>query len=71
MPEILAGVTWTLMEGAQRWEDGDLPEDNMTRRTAMAFHKFIVSVVRDRRALLIVAALGFCGCVVVGPRAGA
>jgi hypothetical protein len=34
----------------------------------MAFHKFIVSVVRSRRALLIVGALGFCGCVVVGPR---
>ena len=34
----------------------------------MAFHKLIVSVVRCRRALLILGALGFCGCVVVGPR---
>jgi hypothetical protein len=34
----------------------------------MAFRKFIVSVVRGRTALLIAGALGFCGCVVVGPR---
>jgi hypothetical protein len=34
----------------------------------MAIHEFIVSVVRARIALLIVGALSFCGCAVIGPR---
>jgi hypothetical protein len=34
----------------------------------MAFEEFIVSVVRARSAFLVVSALGFCGCAVVGPQ---
>ena len=34
----------------------------------MTFHEFIVSVVRVRTALLVVGALGLCGCAVVGPQ---
>jgi hypothetical protein len=34
----------------------------------MVFHEFIVSVVSGRRALLVLGALGFCGCAVIGPR---
>jgi len=34
----------------------------------MAFHEFIVSVVRARSALLVAGLLGLCGCAVVGPQ---
>jgi len=37
-------------------------------RMGMAFHEFIVSVVRARSALLAVIALGLCGCATVGPQ---
>ena len=37
-------------------------------RMGMAFHEFIVSVVRTRSALLAVIALGLCGCATVGPQ---
>ncbi len=37
-------------------------------RTAMAFHEFMISLVRVRSTLLVVVALGFCGCAVVGPQ---
>ena len=35
---------------------------------AMIFRAFIVRLVRTRSALLIVGALGLCGCAVVGPQ---
>ena len=34
----------------------------------MAFQALIVSVVRGRNVILVVGALGLCGCAVVGPR---
>jgi hypothetical protein len=34
----------------------------------MAFHKFIISVVRARSALIVVAALICCACATVGPQ---
>ena len=34
----------------------------------MAFHKFMISIVRVRSTLLVVGALGVCGCAVVGPQ---
>ncbi len=34
----------------------------------MGFHELIVSVVRGRSALIVVSALGFCGCAAVGPQ---
>ena len=34
----------------------------------MAFQNFTVSIVRGRSASLVLGALGFCGCAVIGPQ---
>ena len=36
--------------------------------TIMTFHKFVVSIVHARRALLIAGVLGLCGCATIGPQ---